>query len=156
MQFVGHTNKQEKFLQEWLVSDLVKHIQCKAKKKEKGKRRTFVKRSNQIYLNVNTDINTIHLLGEPVRTHAHMYTYTALVVLRVAFQIRASNQSNTVWCKTDGEIKEKIVMRSKKKMWRAAHTHAHARTRSPSIGLAAAEDLRREGEMYCTEGFPWH
>lgn len=45
-------------------------------------------------------------------------------------------------------------MRSKKKMWRAAHTHAHARTRSPSIGLAAAEDLRREGEMYCTEGFP--
>lgn len=96
MQFVGHTNKQEKFLQEWLVSDLVKHIQCKAKKKEKGKRRTFVKRSNQIYLNVNTDINTIRLLGEPVRTHAHMYTHTALVVLRVAFQIRASNQSNTV------------------------------------------------------------
>lgn len=93
MQFVGHTNKQGKFLQEWLVSDLVKHIQFKAKKKEK---RTFVKRSNQIYLNVNTDINTIRLLGEPVRANAHMYMHTALVVLRVAFQIRASNQSNNL------------------------------------------------------------
>lgn len=48
MQFVGHTNKQGKFLQEWLVSDLVKHIQFKAKKKEKGKKDLCQKKQSDI------------------------------------------------------------------------------------------------------------
>lgn len=48
MQFVGHTNKQGKFLQEWLVSILVKHIQFKAKKKEKGKKDICQKKQSDI------------------------------------------------------------------------------------------------------------